>query len=86
MNTDPQPFTMNTCTKERPNVPVHQAYRKEGKMNKEATPSKRRSVSKARLLKEVIATVEEYKLTDSDPISSLIGAVEKSIIAEAMAK
>ncbi len=55
-------------------------------MNKEATPSKRRSVSKARLLKEVLATVEEYKLTDSDPISSLIGAVEKSIIAEAMAK
>jgi hypothetical protein len=49
-------------------------------------PTVRRSVSKARLLKELRLTMNEYDLSADKPIGSLEEALRDSIVQEAMAK
>ena len=47
-------------------------------------PVPRRSVSKPRLLKATLATMEEFKLTEVDNIGQLTAAIEKGIVADSM--
>lgn len=49
-------------------------------------PTARRSVSKARLLKELRLIVVEYDLSNSSLIADLDNAIQDSIVEEAMAK
>jgi hypothetical protein len=51
----------------------------------EKKPKARRSVSKARLLKELRLVTKEYNLGMDQPIGALDDAIEKSIVAEQMA-
>ena len=47
-------------------------------------PRKRRSISKANLLKEINKVVAEYDLGETDEIGSLVDAIKNSIVADAM--
>ncbi len=45
---------------------------------------KRRSVSKARLYKEITAAVHVHNLNDEDDISTLLDAIKNDIVEEAL--
>lgn len=47
-------------------------------------PKKRRSVSKARLFKELNATINGYGLKETDTIETLMEAIKDDIVTEAL--
>ncbi len=53
---------------------------------KDETPSKRRIVSKARLLKELLATIDTHGLNPEDQLQKLIQAIRDDIVTEQMNK
>ncbi len=53
---------------------------------KDETPSKRRSVNKARLLKELLATIDTHGLNPEDQLQKLIQAIRDDIVTEQMNK
>ena len=53
-------------------------------MTDKTKPIKRRSVSKARLYKELEAAVEAHGLTDTSPIGDLLDAIKDDIVTEAL--
>ena len=46
--------------------------------------TKRRSVSKARLFKEINASVKAHNLNDGDDIATLLDAIKNDIVEEAL--
>ena len=55
-------------------------------MGNEKTEPKRRSVSKARLYKEIKASVTVHGLGTDDLITSLLDAIKEDIVDEALTK
>lgn len=56
--------------------------------DKKATPTKRRAVSKARLYKEIVASVENHfgPIGTNDPtVNELLDAIKDDIVNEAIA-
>ncbi len=62
---------------------MRQAYRKEERMT-DNTPTKRRTVSKPRMLKSLLATLDEYGIGQDQSIAKLIEAMQMDIIKAAM--
>jgi ssDNA-specific exonuclease RecJ len=52
--------------------------------DKPAKPAKRRSVSKARLYKELEAAVETHQMTTGQTIKELMDAIKDDIVTEAL--
>ncbi len=50
------------------------------------TPTKRRSVSKARLYKELEATLEAHDIGPDAPVGKLMDTLKDDIVSEALAK
>jgi len=55
-------------------------------MNDKKPATKRRSVSKARLYKELQATLEAKNIGDGDSVEVLMNAIKDDIITEALKK
>ncbi len=53
-------------------------------MGNDKTPTKRRSVSKPRLLKELRAVMAAYDIGFDQPVSKLDDAIQQAIVADAM--
>ena len=49
-------------------------------------PVKRRGVSKARLFKELKATINGFELKETDTIETLMDAIKDDIVTEALGK